>query len=125
MAVTCCVKWLFWPVSVAVLNRIGRYLLREMAVPARITGRYEPRWPLVAVWRGSPGPYRWPLRAVLAGMRRAARLFWPISLAGMSRTGRYLLCEVAALARVGGRYGPCWPLFAVWRGCAGPCRWPL
>ena len=40
--------WLFWPVSLAVMSRIGRYLLREEAVLARITGRYEPYWPLVA-----------------------------------------------------------------------------
>ena len=64
----------------------------------------------------------------------------------MSRVGRYLLYEAAALARIagrydpywllvlpevavlariGGRYEPYWPVFAVWRGCAGPYRWPL
>ena len=71
--------WLFWPVSLAVMSRIGRYLLYEVAVPARIAGRYdpywplfvallariadryEPYWPLFAVWRGCSGPYRWPL----------------------------------------------------------------
>ena len=37
------------------------------------------------------------------------RLLWPVSVAVMSRTGRYLLYEVAALARVGGRYEPYWP----------------
>ena len=36
-----------------------------------------------------------------------------VVLAAMSRIGRYLLSEVAALARIGGRYEPCWPLFAV------------
>ena len=30
----------------------------------------------------------------------------------MSRTGRYLLYEVAALARIAGRYEPYWPVFA-------------
>ena len=74
------------------MSRIGRYLLCEAAALARIGGRYEPYWPLFAVWRG------W---------------LWPVSLAIMSRIGRYLLCEVAALARVGGRYEPCWPLTAV------------
>ena len=55
--------WLFWPVSVAAVSRVGRYLLREVvvrpvsvagvsrsgrylpygvAVLARIAGRYEP-----------------------------------------------------------------------------------
>ena len=46
-------------------------------------------------------------------MCRMAWLFLPVSLAGMSRVGRYLLYEVAVLARVGGRYEPYWPLFAV------------
>ena len=49
----------------------------------------------------------------------------PVSLAVMSRVGRYLPYGVAVLARVGGRYEPYWPLFAVWRGCSGPYRWPL
>ena len=70
MAVICCVKWLFWPVSLAVMSRIGRYLPYGVAVlavsaaamarsgrylpcgvaaPARIAGRYEPYWPLLAV----------------------------------------------------------------------------
>ena len=31
------------------MSRIGRYLLYEVAVLARIAGRYEPYWPLVAV----------------------------------------------------------------------------
>ena len=64
------------------------------------------------------------------------RLLWPVSLAAMSRIGRYLMCEVAVLARIGGRYDPYWalraawrgrfgPLFAVWCGCSGPYRWPL
>ena len=34
-------KWLFWPVSLAVTSRIGRYLLYEVAALARIGGRYE------------------------------------------------------------------------------------
>ena len=43
----------------------------------------------------------------------------------MSRIGRYLLSEVAAMARVVGRYGPYWVLLAVGCGCSGPYRWPL
>ena len=43
----------------------------------------------------------------------------------MSRIGRYLLCGVAGLARVAGRYEPCWPLHVGRRGCSGPYRWPL
>ena len=64
-------------------------------------------------------------------MSRAGRclpyevVFWPVSVAAISRIGRYLLSEVAVLARIGGRYEPCWPLFAVWRGCSGQYRWPL
>ena len=46
-------------------------------------------------------------------------------MAAMSRIGRYLLCEVAALARIAGRYEPYWPLYVVWRGCSGPYRWPV
>ena len=42
-----------------------------------------------------------------------AQLFWPVLVAVMSRIGRYLLYEVAVLARIGGRYEPYWPLFAV------------
>ena len=42
-------KWLFWPVSLAVMSRIGRYLLYEEPVLACIAGRYEPYWPLFAV----------------------------------------------------------------------------
>ena len=75
-----------------------------------------------------------------------AWLFWPAPMAAMSRAGRYLLSEVAVLARIGGRYEPyidrkvpygvavlaraggryepCWPLFAVWRGGSGPYRRP-
>ena len=34
-----------------------------------------------------------------------AWLFWSVSVA-MSRIGRYLLCEVAGLARIGGGYKP-------------------
>ena len=40
------------------------------------------------------------------------------------RVGRYVSCGVVALARIGGRYEPYWLLFAVWRGCCDPCRWP-
>ena len=136
LAVICCVKWLFWPVSVAVMARIGRYvpcgvavlariagryepcwryLLYEVAVLARIGGRYHPYWPLFAARGGCAGPCRWLLWPVLAVNCRMPWLFWPVSLAVMSRTGRYLLYEVAALARIGGRYGPCWPVFAAWR----------
>ena len=48
----------------------------------------------------------------------------------MSRIGRYLLSEVAVLARIGGRYEPCWQLLpevAVLARIGGryePC-WPL
>ena len=42
-------KWLFWPVLLAVTGRIARYLLREVAAQARIGGRYEPCWPIFAV----------------------------------------------------------------------------
>ena len=61
LAVICNMKWLFWPLAVAVMSRVGRYLLSEVAALARIGGRYEPYWPLFAVWRGCSGPYRWPL----------------------------------------------------------------
>ena len=61
----------------------------------------------------------------MAGICRIKWLFWPVSLAVMSRIGRYLLCEVAVLARVAGRDEPCWPLFAVRSACSGPYRWPL
>ena len=54
-------KRLFWPVSVAAMSRIGRYLLREVAVLARIAGCYEPYWPLFAVCSAWAGPYRWLL----------------------------------------------------------------
>ena len=99
-------KWLAWPVPVAVMSRVGRYLSYGVAVLARISGRYEPCWPLFAVWCGSSGPYRWPLRAVLAVVCCMKWLFWPVSLAGMSRIGRFLLCEVAVLARIAGCYEP-------------------
>ena len=72
--------WLFWPVTVAAMTRTGRYLLSEVAALARITGRYEPCWPLFAVWRG----------AVLADICRMVWLRWPVSVAVMSRAGRYL-----------------------------------
>ena len=84
-------KWLFWPVSVAVMTRAGRYVPYGVAGLAHIGGRYEPCWPLFA----------------------ARRLFWPVLRAVASRAGRYLLCEVAVLARVAGRYEPYWPLVAV------------
>ena len=54
-------KWLFLPVSLAVMSRVGRYMPYGVAVLARIAGRYEPYWPLYVVWRGCSGPYRWPL----------------------------------------------------------------
>ena len=67
--------WLFWPVALAGMSRIGRYmpygvaalariagryvitamsrtgryLLREDAALDRVAGRYEPYWPLFAV----------------------------------------------------------------------------
>ena len=81
------------------MSRTGRYLLYEVAGLARI--------------------------AVLAVICNMKWLFWHVSVAVMSRVGRYLLYEVAVLARIGGRYEPYWPLLAVWRGCSGPCRWPL
>ena len=52
--------WLFWPVSMAVMSRVGRDLLLGVAGLARIGGRYERYWPVLAVWRGCSGPYRWP-----------------------------------------------------------------
>ena len=61
MAVTRRTAWLFWPVSLAGMSRIGRYLPYGVAVLARVPGRYEPYWPLFAAWRGGSGPYRWPL----------------------------------------------------------------
>ena len=95
------------------MSRIGRYLPYGVAALARIGGRYEPHWPLAAVRRGCSGPYRWPLRAVLAVICCLRWWLWPVSVAAMSRIGRYLLCEVAALACTGGRYEPYWPLLAV------------
>ena len=96
--------WLLWPVSVAVMSRIGRYLLYEVAVLARIAGRYDPCWALFAVWRGC---------------------FGPLSLAVMTRVGYYLPYGVAVAARVGGRNEPCWPLLAARSGWSGPYRWPV
>ena len=113
LAASCCAKWLSWPVSVAVMTSIGRYVPYGVAALARVGGRYGPCWALFAVWNGGVGPCRWPLRAVLAVICRMAGLFGPVSLAVMSRIGRYLLCEVAVLARIGGRYEPYWSLFAV------------
>ena len=52
LAVTCCVKWRLWPVWVAVMSRVGRYLSYGVAALARIAGRYEPYWPLFAVLCG-------------------------------------------------------------------------
>ena len=127
MAVSCCLRWLpcqyrwplravlavmrrmawlFWPVSLAVMSRIGRYLLYEVAALARIGGRYEPYWPVFAVWRGCSGLYCWPSWPVLAVTCCVNWLFWPVSLAAMSRIGRYLLCEEAVLAHIAGRYEP-------------------
>ena len=47
LAVICRRAWLFWPLSLAVTSRIGRYLPYGAAVLARIGGRYEPYWPLL------------------------------------------------------------------------------
>ena len=41
-------KRLLWPVPVAVMSRTGRYVLYEVVVLARITGRYDPWWRLAA-----------------------------------------------------------------------------
>ena len=92
MAVICRMAWLFWPVSLAVMSRIGRYLLCGVAGLARIAGRYEPHLAFICCMK---------------------RLCWPVSLAVMSRIGRYLLYGVAVLARIAGRYKPYCPLFAV------------
>ena len=70
------------------MARIGRYLLCEVAVLARIAGRHEPYWPLLAVRRGCSGPYRWPLQAVLPAICCMKWLVWPVSVAIMSRAGR-------------------------------------
>ena len=67
LAGICRVVWLFWPVAVAAMSRVGRYLLCEEAALARIAGRHEPCWPLLCCMK---------------------RLFWPVSLAAMSRIGR-------------------------------------
>ena len=116
LAVTRCMAWLFWPVSLAVMSRVGRYWPCEVAVLARIAGRYEPCWPLFAVWSGGSGPCRWPLWPVLGVACRVAWLLWPVSVAAMSRSGRYSPYAVAVLARIAGRHEPSWPLFAVRSG---------
>ena len=41
--------WLFWPILLAVMSRVGRYLSHGVAVLARVGGRYEPYGPLFAV----------------------------------------------------------------------------
>ena len=51
----------FWPVSAAVMTRIGRYLPYGVAVLGRVAGRDESYRPLCVVRRGCSGPYRWPL----------------------------------------------------------------
>ena len=71
MAAVCRMAWRFWPASLAVMSRIGRYVLYEEAVLARIASRYEPYWPLfllceeavLARIAGRYEPY-WPLFAV-------------------------------------------------------------
>ena len=65
-----------------VINRTGRHLPYEVAVLARIGGRYQPS-------------------------RRAAPRRGQHQDVAISRTGRDLPYEVAALARVGARYQPC------------------
>ena len=45
LAVICRAAWLFWPVPVAVVSRVGRYLPYGVVRLARIAGRYEPYWP--------------------------------------------------------------------------------
>ena len=93
---------LCWRVSLAVMSRTGRSLLREVAVLARVAGRSRIGRYLsygVAVLArvgGRYGPY-WAL------LCRTAWLLWPVSVAVMSRIGRYVLSEVAVLARTGGR----------------------
>ena len=49
LAVICRAAWLRWPVLVAVMSRVGRYLPYGVAALARIGGRYELCWPLLAV----------------------------------------------------------------------------
>ena len=39
----------------------------------------------------------------------------------MSRIGRYLLYGVVVLARIGGRYEPCWPVIC----CTAWLLWPV
>ena len=92
MAAICCMKRLFWPVSLAGMSRTGRYLPYEAGALDRIGGRYDP---------------------YLGVICRMAWLFWPVSVAVMRHIGRYLLCGVAVLSRISGRYEPYWPLFAV------------
>ena len=117
MAFICWMQGLFWPVSLALMSRSGRYLLREVAALARIGGRLQPRSGICSTGR-------------CVALRRASPPAAPavvcrVSLAVMSRVGRYLLCEEAALARIAGRYEPWWPLRAVRSGRSGPYRWPL
>ena len=54
-------------------------------------------------------------------MRRMAWLFWTVSVAAMTRSGRYAPHGVAVLARIGGRYELCGPLFC----CAKWRLWPV
>ena len=42
LAVICRMVWLFWPVSLAAMSRVGRYLLYGVAALARVGGRYQP-----------------------------------------------------------------------------------
>ena len=46
-------------------------------------------------------------------------------VAGRYRIGRYMSYGVAVLARIAGRYKPYWPLFAACKGWSGQYRWPL
>ena len=119
-------RYLWYEVAVlARIARIGRHLLCEVAVLARIAGRYEPYWPLFCCTKRLFWKYRWPSWAVLATICCVKWWFWPVPVAVMSRSGRYLLYEVAALARIAGRCEPYWPLYVVWCGCSDPYRWPL
>ena len=101
------------------MSRVGRYLPCGVAVLARIGGRHEPcvrvatpasrrpRRPLGVI------KIRTRLSTVLAVICCRKWLFWPVSVATMSCIDRHLLSEVAAMARIGGRYEPYWPLFAL------------
>ena len=40
--------WFSWPIPLAAMSPVGRDLLYEVVVLARIGGRYEPYWPLFA-----------------------------------------------------------------------------